>query len=98
MQGTQTFKMTSVDFSFCSTDGDSNDNTGFGSGLIDGSSPATVIWDFVDSPDNDTAEIDLFPDAGVAVLIGAAPPAPLNGAPGGVWAFGDLPWPASGGD
>ena len=95
--GTHTFKKTgAADTSTCVREGDTSVNEGTATGLMDGSTPATVEWSFVDGsqvPGPDNVNITVTPQAGDLLDI-AGEPQPLNGTPGGVWVFPDLPWPA----
>jgi len=91
--GTNTFKKTGAsDTSICFNSGGANINEGTGSGLVNGSTPATVSWHFADGAPDD-AQITVTPDVGDPLDISVTPPDPLSGTPGGVWASGTLPWP-----
>jgi hypothetical protein len=92
-----TFRRTSTSGSICSNDGISNRNQGFGEGIIDGSLLVGLSWFFQDSPDSvdDSVAISVGTAFGSILDINADPPAALNGTPGGVWAFGTLPWPVT---
>lgn len=93
---THTFRRTSTDTSTCTNVGGSDTNTGTGAGTIDGSGSATLEWTFSNDPDH--VLIRITTDAeGPVVFIDEAPSA-LSGSPGGVWVFGELPWPAGGGE
>jgi hypothetical protein len=98
--GTHTFRKTgAAATSTCVSEGDTSINEGTGTGLVDGSTPATVEWSFVDGsqvPGPDNVNITVVPDTGELLDI-AGEPQPLSGSPGGVWVFGTLPWPAGGG-
>ncbi len=90
------FTRTSTDTSTCTSEGSTSVNEGTGAGATTGAivGPATVSWRFEDSPDNVVIHIEA--DNGATLDVSGAPQA-LNGSPGGVWVFGTLPWPASGG-
>ncbi len=47
-----------------------------------------------DSGGSDRVRIRIASRSGPILRIRVSPPAPLSGTPGGVWAFGALPWPA----
>jgi hypothetical protein len=87
------FKKSSVATSTCTSSGGANVNEGTASGLINGSTPADVSWHFADGGGPDDVQITVTPDSGDELTIAGAPQ-PWNGSPGGVWVFGDLPWPA----
>jgi hypothetical protein len=90
-----TFRRTSTDTSTCNTSNGSSVNVGSGAGTGTGpafSGPATLVWRFQESPDN--VEIHIVADSGSQVFAHGAPQ-PWNGTPGGVWVFGNLPWPAA---
>ena len=72
-------------------------NEGTATGLIDGTTAATVEWSFVDGvPSPDNVDITVTPAGGDLLNISGAPET-LNGSPGGVWARETSPWPAGGG-
>jgi hypothetical protein len=89
-----TFRKTSVASSTCFSGDGSSLAAGGGEGTVNGVH-ATFDWILVDGaqvPTPDGTEISIQPDSGPSLSI-AGEPQPLNGAPGGVWAFGQLPWP-----
>ncbi len=88
-----TVTRTSTDESTCTSEGSTSVNEGTGAGTASGaiSGTATISWRFEESPDDVT--IDIVGSTGAEVHVAGAPAA-LNGTPGGVWVFGDLPWPA----
>jgi hypothetical protein len=92
------FRRTGTDVSFCQTPFGTNAPTiqGFGPGVTDGSA-ARAQWQFADGePDGEPDQVQIWifgPVMDVPVLTVSDVPDPLNGSPGGVWAFGELPWP-----
>jgi hypothetical protein len=71
-------------------------NDGLGTGLVNGTCPATVDWDFADGVDSgfETVDIGVSPECTPSLDLGIGePPTALNGSPGGVWAFETTPWP-----
>jgi hypothetical protein len=92
-----TITRTSTQTSTCHSEGGTSVNEGTGTGTVSGdlSGTATFSWRFEESPD--AVHIEGTTDTGASLTIDAAPPASLNGSPGGVWVFGTLPWPAGGG-
>jgi hypothetical protein len=93
--GSVTFKRIITNASTCTTEGGSSVNKGQGFVNITGAFTGigALNWEFRDSPD--TVQIDItFGGGGLERFSLVSPqPQPLNGAPGGVWAFGNLPWP-----
>jgi hypothetical protein len=92
-EGTTThlFKRTSTGTSTCSNITGSDTNDGTGAGTIDGATTAFLSWTFVNNPDHVLMSISTT-DQGPVVFIDEAP-GELSGTPGGVWVFGELPWP-----
>ncbi len=91
-----TFTRTSTDTSTCTSEGSTSVNEGTGEGTFNTNGDmthATFSWRFEDSPDNVVMHFDA--DDGGTLDVSGAPQA-LNGSPGGVWVFGDLPWPSLG--
>ncbi len=94
-----TFTRTATNISTCKGAVGLSVNSGIAAGTIDGSVPASVSWTFADRAEDiqDSVSIEVIPlgpGAGSGVIAQADPPAPLNGTPGGVWVFGELPWPS----
>jgi hypothetical protein len=105
---TYTFRKTSVDISSCysSPEGASYDpvNEGDGQGTVNGS-PATFSWRFTEGDasglpegvSNDHAFVEIILKSGEHLRLHIADPQgddqSLNGSPGGVSVFGELPWP-----
>ncbi|MGH2980856.1 MAG: hypothetical protein ACRDKV_02280 [Solirubrobacterales bacterium] len=96
--GQVTVTRTSTDTSTCTSENSTSVNEGTGAGTASGglTGNADISWRFEDSPDNVRIDIACI---GCGVLgttvqfrISGAPQA-LNGTPGGVWVFGELPWP-----
>ncbi len=92
---THTFTRTSTDTSTCTNVGGSDTNSGTGAGTIDGTTDASLEWTFSNDADHVLIRI-VTVDQGPVVFIDEAP-GPLLGTSGGVWVFGNLPWPAGGG-
>ena len=85
------FKKDSVSTSTCFSEGATSIDEGAGAGTVNGSTPASLQWRFEESPDD--VSITVTPE-GADPLIIEGTPQPLNGSPGGVWVFGELPWPS----
>jgi hypothetical protein len=91
-----TVTRTSTETSTCTTENGRSVNEGTGRGTVSGrlTGDAFISWRFEDSPDHVT--IDIFWNLRFSLHASGAPQA-VSGTPGGVWVFGELPWPAGGG-